>query len=83
MFRKPNPEPPEVLWIKVDVSGIDAPLGVSPLTAWNLLAKKQRAADILKTLIDVTKEASDTFPPLMSVLGGVSAVIRNYEVLDE
>ena len=65
------------------MSGIDAPLGISFLIAWNLLAKKQRAADGLKILLDVAKESSDWFPPLKSALSGVSAVIKHYEVFSE
>jgi len=34
----------------------------------------------VKILLDIAKESSDWFPPLKSALGGVSAVIRHYEV---
>ena len=40
----------------------------------------QRAADGVKILLDVAKEASDVFPPLKSALGGVNALIKHYEV---
>ena len=36
--------------------------------------------DCAKILLDVGKESSDWFPPLKSALGGVSAVIKHYEV---
>ena len=44
-------------------------------------AKKSRTADCVKVLLDVAKESSDWFPPLKSALGGVSALIKHYEVL--
>ena len=37
----------------------------------------------MKTLLDVAKESADWFPPLKSALGGVSALIKHYEVLVE
>lgn len=45
--------------------------------------KKQRAGDGLKVLLDVVKESSDWFPLLKSALGGMSALIKHYEVLVE
>ena len=36
--------------------------------------------DCVKILLDVAKESSDWFPPLKSALGGVSALIKHYEV---
>ena len=36
--------------------------------------------DCAKVLLDIGKESSDWFPPLKSALGGVSVVIRHYEV---
>ena len=53
---------------------------ISPLTAWWLLAKKQRATEGIKILLDVAKESADWFPPLKSVLGGVNALVKHYEV---
>jgi hypothetical protein len=50
------------------------------LTLWILPAKKQRAADCGKILLDVAKESADWFPPLKSALGGVGALIKHYEV---
>ena len=44
-------------------------------------AKKQRIVDCAKTLLDIAKESADWFPPLKSALGGVSALIKHYEVL--
>ena len=44
-------------------------------------AKRQRVADGVKILLDIAKESSDWFPPLKSTLGGVSALIKHYEVL--
>ena len=80
-----DPEPPGVIWIKVDVSGhrYDAFHRVTSLTARSLLAKKQRVADGAKILLDVAKESADWFPPLKAALGGVNALIRHYEVLVE
>jgi len=49
----------------------------------NLTAKRQRVVDLAKILLDVAKESSDWFPPLKSALGGVSALIKHYEVLVE
>ena len=46
----------------------------------NLPAKRQRVVDAAKILLDVAKESSDWFPPLKSALGGVSALIKHYEV---
>jgi len=43
-------------------------------------AKRQRVADGAKILLDIAKESSDWFPPLKSALGGVSALIKHYEV---
>ena len=48
---------------------------------YNLPAKRQRVADGTKILLDIVKESSDWFPPLKSALGGVSALIKHYEVL--
>jgi len=49
----------------------------------NHAAKRQRVADLAKILLDVAKESSDWFPPLKSALGGVSVLIKHYEVLVE
>ena len=46
----------------------------------NFTAKRQRVADGAKILLDIAKESSDWFPPLKSALGGVSALIKHYEV---
>lgn len=43
-------------------------------------AKKQRFVDAFKVLLDIAKESSDVFPPLKSCLGGISALIKHYEV---
>ena len=34
----------------------------------------------MKTLLDIAKESADWFPPLKAALGGVSAVVKHYEV---
>ena len=39
--------------------------------------------DSAKILLDITKESADWFPPLKSALGGVSTLIKHYEVLVE
>ena len=62
------------------MGGHDTFHGISPLTACTPLAKKKRAQDGIKILLDVAKESADWFPPLKSALGGVSALIRHYEV---
>ena len=36
--------------------------------------------DCVKMLLDVAKESSDWFPPLKAALGGVTALIKHYEV---
>jgi hypothetical protein len=53
---------------------------VSILTTRRLLVNRHRVADGAKILLDIAKESSDWFPPLKSVLGGVSALIKHYEV---
>ena len=74
-------EPQGGIWIRVDVSGFDAFREVSPLTTWTLLAREQRVADGAKILLDIAKESSDWFAPLKSVLGGVCALVKHYEVI--
>ena len=54
--------------------------GVGPLTTWKSLAKKQRISNGTKILLDIMKESADWFPPLKSALGGVTALIKHYEV---
>ena len=49
----------------------------------DFLAKRQRVVDGAKILLDIAKESSDWFPPLKSALGGVSALVKHYEVLVE
>ena len=56
---------------------------ISPLTTRRLLAKKQRVVDSMKILLDVAKESADWSGPLKSALGGVSALIKHYEVLGD
>jgi hypothetical protein len=63
------------------VSGFVTSDVVSSLTALRPSAKRQRAEDGLKILLDVAKESSDWFPPLKSALGGLNALIKHYEVL--
>jgi len=46
----------------------------------SLPAKGQRVVDGVKILLDVAKESSDWFPPLKSALGGISALVKHYEV---
>ncbi|KAF9643346.1 hypothetical protein BDM02DRAFT_3191803 [Thelephora ganbajun] len=46
-------------------------------------SKKQRAADITKTLLDITKESADWFSPLESALGGVTVLLRRYEQFED
>ena len=43
----------------------------------------KRVADSAKITLDVAKESADWFPPLKAALGGVSALVRHYEVLFE
>ena len=61
------------------MSGFDAFLTANSLTP-RLPAKRQRIADGAKILIDIAKESSDWLPGLKSALGGVSALIKHYEV---
>jgi len=44
-------------------------------------AKKERAVDVFKILLDVAKESSDWFGPLKAALGGVCALVKHYEVI--
>ena len=79
-----SPEPLGATWVTIDVSGFNILRGVSPLTTWDLPAKNlQRVAGGARILLDVAKESADWFPPLKSALGGVSALIKHYEVLVE
>jgi len=41
---------------------------------------KQRFIDAAKMLLDIAKESADAFPPLKSCLGGISALIKHYDV---
>jgi len=60
------------------------PLPSSKLSdCWNLPAKRQRVVDGAKILLDLAKESSDWFPPLKAALGGMSALVKHYEVLVE
>ena len=68
--------------IRIDVSGFNAFHRVSS-ECWNLPAKRQRVVDSAKILLDIAKESSDWFPPLKSALGGMSALVKHYEVLVE
>ena len=43
----------------------------------------KRVADSAKITLDIAKESADWFPPLKAALGGVSALVRHYEVLFE
>jgi len=54
-----------------------------PYDRSSLRAKRQRAADAAKILLDVAKDSSNWFPPLKLALGGVDALIKHYEVLAE
>ena len=50
----------------------------APLTPH--LAKGQRIIDATKMFLDIAKESADAFPPLKSCLGGITALIKHYEV---
>ena len=39
--------------------------------------------DDAKIFLDIAEESADWFPPLKSALGGVSALIKHFEVLAE
>jgi len=71
------PNPSQCEWV------YNLRLEFSPLTAQKLPAKRQRAGNALKILLDVAKESSDWFPPLKAALGGVNALIKHYEVFVE
>ena len=66
--------------IKIDVSGFNVFCEINSDRCYNLPAKRQRVVDAAKILLDIAKESSDWFPPLKSALGGVSALIKHYEV---
>ena len=68
--------------IQIDVSGFSAFHRVN-FNCRNLPAKGQRVVDSAKILLDIAKESSDWFPPLKSALGGMSALVKHYEVLVE
>jgi hypothetical protein len=53
---------------------------VKILTARHRPAKRQRVADGMKIFLDIAKESSEWCTPLKSVLGGVSALVKHYEV---
>ena len=72
-----------MIQIQVDVSSLNTFCMTSPPTTRWLLAKKQRVVDTMKILLDVAKESADWFGPLKSALGGVSALVKHYEVLGE
>ena len=42
--------------------------------------KKRRLVDATKMLLDIAKESADALPPLKSCLGGITALIKHYEV---
>ena len=71
---KNNPDPNRCEWIRLFAS-------TQLLMAPRLPAKMQRIADAVKITLDIAKESSDWFPPLKSALGGVTALIKHYEVL--
>ena len=62
------------------MSGFNAFHQLQLFDYWNLSAKRQRVVDATKILLDVAKESADWFPPLKSALGGVTALIKHYEV---
>jgi len=62
------------------VSGFNAFHQLQPFDYLNLSAKRQRVVDAAKILLDVAKESADWFPPLKSALGGMTALIKHYEV---
>ena len=68
--------------IRIDVSRFNAFHRVNS-NCLNLPAKGQGVVDGAKILLDIAKESSDWFPPLKSALGGVSALVKHYEVLVE
>ena len=68
---------------QVDVSSSNTFCVISLLTTRRLPAKTQRVTEGVKILLDVAKESADWFPPLKSALGGVSALVKHYEVLGE
>ena len=56
-------------------------LTIIPISISSLLAaKKQRFVDTMKMLLDIAKESADALPPLKSCLGGISALIKHYDV---
>jgi hypothetical protein len=53
---------------------------ISIFTARRHPATRQRVAESAKILLDIAKESSDWCTPLKSVLGGVNALVKHYEV---
>jgi hypothetical protein len=43
-------------------------------------AKKQRVIDNAKMLLDIAKESADFCPGLKGALGGLTALVKHYEV---
>ena len=43
-------------------------------------AKKQRFIDVTRSLLDISNESADAFPPLKSCLGCINALVKYYEV---
>ena len=70
-----NPDPSRREWVKSVVCNIFSD-GPPP-------AKRQRIIDGVKILLDIAKESSDLFVPLKSALGGITALIKHYEVFVE
>jgi hypothetical protein len=52
----------------------------SILTVRRHPATRQRVADSAKIILDIAKESSDWCTPLKSVLGGVNALVKHYDV---
>jgi len=65
---------------RVQVRFLQIPAFQNPLTNRLPAAKKQRLIDVSQTLLDIAKESADAFPPLKSCLGGISALIKHYDV---
>ena len=93
-----QPHPRMVLFRKRRLAKVDASEGDSDPSRSELIQhptrsqltsgftsseKKQRIVGCVKVLLDIATESSDWFPPLKSALGGVSTLIKHYEVLVE
>jgi hypothetical protein len=66
--------------VQVEVRMFMVSENFTSFATWILPAKRRRVVDCVKILFEVTKESADWCPALKAVLGGVSVLIKHYEV---